>query len=72
MCRFLNEGGILLFTAGSEAGEVKGEMEGVSFEYGSLGYWEYLTIIKEMKCKIVLMEEDQFPNGHMVFICKKC
>jgi ubiquinone/menaquinone biosynthesis C-methylase UbiE len=71
MCRLMNEGGILLFTAGSEAGEVSGEMEGVYFEYGSIGYWEYLTIIKEMNCKIVLMEEDQFPAGHMVFICKK-
>jgi 2-polyprenyl-3-methyl-5-hydroxy-6-metoxy-1,4-benzoquinol methylase len=71
MCSLLNEGGILLFTAGSEAGEVSGEMEGVSFEYGSIGYWEYLTILSEMKCKIVLMEEDQFPAGHMVFICKK-
>ena len=71
MCRLLNEGGILLFTAGSEAGEVSGEMEGVSFEYGSIGYWEYLNILSEMKSKIVLMEEDQFPAGHMVFICKK-
>ena len=71
MVSLLNEGGILLFTAGSEAGEVSGEMEGVSFEYGSIGYREYLNILDEMKCKIVLMEEDQFPNGHMVFICKK-
>jgi len=71
MCSLLKEGGILLFTAGTEAGEVSGEMDGVLFEYGSIGYLEYLNIINEMKCKIVLMEEDQFPAGHMVFICQK-
>ena len=71
MCRLLNANGILLFTAGAEAGEMSGEMNGVSFEYGSIGYREYLNIINDMKCKIVLMEEDQFPAGHMVFICQK-
>lgn len=71
MVGLLNKGGVLLFTAGSEAGEVNGELEGVSFEYGSIGYLKYLIILDEMKCRIVSIEEDQFPNGHMVFICQK-
>lgn len=71
MCGLLNKGGILLFAAGATAGEARGEMEGIQFEYGSIGYREYLNVIEEMKCKIILMEEDQFPSGHMVFICQK-
>lgn len=71
MCKMLTPGWILLFTAGSYAGEARGEMENVLFEYGSIGYRRYLEIIERMKCKIILMEEDQYPAGHMVFICQK-
>lgn len=71
MCDLLNTGGVLLFTAGANAGEASGQMEGVLFEYGSIGYRGYLDIIEEVKCKIILMEEDQYPAGHMVFICQK-
>ena len=71
MCDLLNPGGILLFTAGSCAGEASGRMEGVLFEYGTIGYRGYLDLIEKMKCKIILMEEDQYPAGHMVFICQK-
>lgn len=71
MCRQLNPGGILLFTAGSYKGEASGKMEDVLFEYGTIGYRGYLEVIERMKCKIILMEEDQYPAGHMVFICQK-
>ncbi len=71
MCNHLNPGGILLFTAGSYIGEASGKMEGVLFEYGTIGYRGYLDVIKKMKCKIILMEEDQYPAGHMVFICQR-
>jgi len=71
MCSLLNVGGILLFTGGSCPGEAKGRMEGLLFEYGTIGYRGYLDIIEEMGCKIILMEEDQFPEGHMVFISQK-
>lgn len=71
MCNMLNPGGVLLFTAGSYEGDASGEMENILFEYGTIGYRRYLAIIERMKCKIILMEEDQFPAGHMVFICQK-
>jgi len=71
MCSLLNSEGILLFTAGSSSGKAIGEMEGIAFEYGSIDYMDRLNIIKEMKCAIILMEQDQFPANHMVFICKK-
>jgi len=71
MCQLLNPDGILLFTAGSYSGEANGRMEDVLFEYGTIGYRGYLDVIEKMKCKIILMEEDQYPAGHMVFICQK-
>lgn len=71
MCRLLKPEGILLFTGGAYAGEARGKMEGVEFEYGSIGYRGYLDVIEKMNCKIILAEEDQYPEGHMVFICQK-
>ena len=71
MCSLLAKGGVLLFTAGGIEGEISGEMKGVLFEYGSLNYSEYLKIIEEIQCKIILMERDQHPLDHMVFICQK-
>lgn len=71
MCRLLKPGGVLLFTAGSHEGEASGEMEGVLFEYGTIGYRSYLELLERMGCRIILMEEDQYPAGHMVFLCQK-
>lgn len=71
MCRLLKPEGVLLFTAGAHAGSAQGEMNGVDFEYGSIGYRAYLDILEKEKCGIILMEEDQYPAGHMVFICQK-
>ncbi len=71
MCSLLKSEGILLFTGGAYAGEASGIMEEVLFEYGTIGYQGYLEVIEKMKCQIVLMEEDQYPAGHMVFICQK-
>ena len=71
MCNLLTKGGILLFTAGGIDGERSGKMKEVLFEYGSLDYLEYLKIIEEMQCRIILMERDQYPLDHMVFICQK-
>ncbi|MGE5805417.1 MAG: class I SAM-dependent methyltransferase [Ignavibacteria bacterium] len=71
MCNLLTKGGVLLFTAGGIDGEIRGEMKDVLFEYGSINYLEYLKIIEEMQCRIILMERDQYPLDHMVFICQK-
>ncbi len=46
-------------------------MEGILFEYGTIGYHKYLDVMEKMNCKIILMEEDQYPAGHMVLICQK-
>ncbi len=71
MCRLLNSDGVLLFTGGAYAGYASGTMEGVFFEYGSIGYRGYLDVIERMNCKIILLEEDQFPSGHLVVMCQK-
>ncbi len=71
MCGLLNTGGILLFTGGAYAGEAAGKMEGVPFEYGSIGYSGCLDVMERMNCNIILMEEDQYPSGHMVFLCQR-
>jgi 2-polyprenyl-3-methyl-5-hydroxy-6-metoxy-1,4-benzoquinol methylase len=71
MCNLLTTGGILLFTAGGRNGEISGEMNGIMFDYGSLDYSGYLRIIDQSGCKIILMERDQYPEDHIVFICQK-
>lgn len=71
MCDLLSEGGILLFTAGGVDGEISGNMKEVKFEYASLDYKEYLNILEERNCKVILLERDQYPQEHMVFICQK-
>ncbi len=71
MCSLLNPEGILLFTSGAYAGEASGKMVGVLFEYGTIGYRGYLDVIEQMGCKIILIEEDQYPSGHLVIICQK-
>ncbi|MEX2362713.1 MAG: methyltransferase domain-containing protein [Balneolaceae bacterium] len=71
MCDHLSEGGILLFTAGGADGEISGIMNDVVFEYASLDYREYLEILDEKNCKIILMERDQYPLDHIIFMCQK-
>lgn len=71
MCDLLNRDGVLLFTAGGIDGQRSGKMDGVVFEYGSLKYLEYLNIFDRSGLKVVLMESDQYPLDHMVFICQK-
>jgi len=71
MCNLLNNEGVLLFTADGIDDERSGEMEGVQFDYRSIKYLDYLSIVDELGFKIVLMESDQYPLDHMVFICQK-
>jgi len=71
MCELLSKEGVLLFTAGGVEGEVDGTVNGVKFEYASLSYKSYLDLLEEMNCQVILMERDQYPLDHIVFICKK-
>lgn len=71
LCDALADGGVLLFTAGGVDGEITGRMRGEEFYYSSLAEEEYLRTIKERGCKCVLMERDQHPEDHVVFIAVK-
>ena len=71
MCGLLNNTGVLLFTAGGIDDERSGEMQGVIFHYGSLKYTDYLDTLDKAGCRMILMERDQYPEDHMVFLCQK-
>ena len=68
LCDALAEGGVLLFTAGGVDGEITGRMRGREFYYSSLAEEEYLKVMKGWGCKCVLMQRDQYPEEHVVFI----
>lgn len=68
LCDALAVGGVLLFTAGDLNGEITGEMEGRTFYYSSLDVTEYLAILRDHGCICALMERDQYPEHHVVFI----
>lgn len=46
-------------------------MCGQNFYYSSLAEEEYLRILKDMGCTCVLLERDQYPEEHVVFIGTK-
>ncbi|HEV7905054.1 MAG TPA: class I SAM-dependent methyltransferase [Pyrinomonadaceae bacterium] len=68
LCEALAQGGVILFTAGGVDGEITGQMRGLDFYYSSLAEEEYLRTLKETGCKCVLMQRDQYPEEHVVFI----
>lgn len=71
LCEALAKGGVILFTAGGVDGEITGEMRGLDFYYSSLAEEQYLRIMKERGCKCILMQRDQYPEEHVVFIGTK-
>lgn len=71
LCDALAPGGALLFTAGGVDGEITGRMRGEEFYYSSLDETEYLRALKGRGCKCVLMQRDQHPEEHVVFIAVK-
>ena len=71
LCDALTEGGVILFTAGGVDGERTGQMHGQDFYYSSLAEEEYLRVMKGKGCKCVLMQRDQYPEEHVVFIGAK-
>lgn len=71
LCNFLAKNGVLLFTVGGVDGEITGEMQGQEFYYSSLTEIDYLKILKENGCKCILMQRDQYPEEHLIFIVIK-
>lgn len=71
LCGALANGSSIVFTAGGVDGEITGEICGQSFYYSSLAEEEYLRIVKNMGCRCVLLERDQYPDEHVVFIGTK-
>ncbi len=71
LCNALVTGGVILFTAGGIDGQITGQMRGYDFYYSSLEEEEYLKVLKENRCKCILMERDQYPAEHTVFIGAK-
>jgi hypothetical protein len=64
-------GGVALFTAGGVNGERRAEMFGQGFAYSSLDDAEYLSIIRSAGLTCILMERDQFPEDHVVFVARR-
>lgn len=71
LCNAISGGGVILFTAGGINGEITGQMCGKEFYYSSLAEEEYLRIMQENGCRCILMERDQYPEEHVVFIGQK-
>lgn len=71
LCRLLAPGGILLFTAGGQDGEVTGPMHGERFAYSSLSDEANMRILASEGCQVELLEHDQRPEAHAVFIARK-
>ncbi|MEM8563963.1 MAG: class I SAM-dependent methyltransferase [Pseudomonadota bacterium] len=70
LCHHLEESGVLIFTGGGVEGDISGEMNGVTFSYGSLSYTECVEIIERCHCEVLAMEKDQ-EGQHVVYICRK-
>jgi SAM-dependent methyltransferase len=68
LCGTLTHGGVILFTAGGIDGEITGEMYDERFYYSSLADEDYLRLLAEMECRCVLLDRDQYPEEHVVFI----
>lgn len=71
LCAALAEDGIILFTCGSSAGEICGEMQGLSFGYSSLGVARFVQVLEESSCLCLHVEHDQWPENHVYIIGKK-
>lgn len=71
LCASLADRGVLLITVGGTDGVVMGTMRGETFYHSSLNEDEYITTMKNMGCKCILLERDQFPEEHVVIIGMK-
>jgi SAM-dependent methyltransferase len=71
LCSLVAPSGVILFTAGGVDGETQGDMLGHTFYYSSLAEVSYLNLLRSMGLKCILMERDQCPDEHQVFIAGK-
>ena len=67
----LEEAGVILFTAGGLDDERTGEMHGERFYYSSLSSGTYAGILEEDGLEMVLVEDDQAPTPHVVFVARR-
>lgn len=72
LCAGLAPGGALLFTCGGgPPGEISGEMQGLRFDYSTLGPERNVAILAEAGCLCRHVEYDQWPEGHVVIIAQR-
>jgi SAM-dependent methyltransferase len=72
LCAGLAPGGVLLFTCGGGApGEISGEMEGLRFDYSTLGVERNVALLAECGCLVRHVEYDQWPERHVVIVAQR-
>ncbi len=83
LCEWLNENGIIIYTFGDGIGDHEdlsfrngeggqyGDLENDMFGYGTIGINENLNVLSKNNCKIMYLELDQYPEGHVYAIGKK-
>ena len=83
LCGFLAKDGILIYTFGDGTGDHEdfsfsdgkggqyGELENDLFGYGTIGINENLKVLMKNGCKVMHLELDQYPEGHVYVIAKK-
>jgi len=68
----LNPKGVFLFTAGSDAGELRSTMFDTEFYYSSLSSQKYESILSDQNCVVIVNEiDDPRSQGHRVICCQK-
>jgi SAM-dependent methyltransferase len=71
LCGLVAPSGVLLLTTGGVDGEIQGDNFGQSFYYSSLSVGGYFSVLQSAGMKCILMERDQYPEEHVVFIAQK-
>ena len=67
----LNDGGILMFTTGSEAGEIWSDNGGENLYHASLSSDEYKQLLKEHGFELIDYEiNDKDCNDHTVWLAR--
>lgn len=71
MCRWLNPGGVVMYTLGNAVGEHTDQWRGDTFYYSSVGINENVTVLIENGLSVVHLELDQFPERHAYLIATR-